>query len=351
MATVSPYFCVLPWYAQEFYLGVNSSPCCLLPPSYDLDQLRKDLLDGVASKYCQLCWKLESQNQPSRRTQENQLLDYKLNRDIESIEQDCRDGLNRPMMYQIYLSNLCNQACVTCGGQASTKWQQIENKITNKPIQIRRQELALLQIDYANAKRIYILGGEPLYDPDLVTVLQSLLDHGNRDCFISFTTNGSVVLSHQVRSLLSQFNHLNICISIDGIQSRFEYMRWPGKWSVLLENLKDYKDVTKNNISISYTVSSINAIYYSETVEWFEQQGLNYSHNLVTHPSWANLHRTPVEIKQQFTHGFFDQWKTVTGQEISLVHFADQLRNQDRLKSVAIHDYMPELARIIDGSP
>lgn len=347
MPTKSPYFCVLPWYSKEIN-GTETSPCCLLPKKQDVAQLRKELLNGIAAQACEKCWNIESQGKDSRRIQENRFLDFKLDRDIELVEQDCINGNYKTLMYQITLSNLCNQACVTCNASNSTKWGELEYKSSNRPILVQKNDAQQLDIDYANARRIYILGGEPLFDPGLKTLLQKLLDAGNDSCFLSFVTNGSVRLSKEIKTVLKSFKDLNICISIDGIEKRFEYMRWPGKWSELLLNIDDYQSAANNNISVSYTVSAVNAIYFDETVEWFESRSLRYNHNMVYSPHWASIAKMPVPIKTYLKdHEFFQPWIDINGQENPVDVFLQELEKQDMYKKISLQEYMPDLYKLI----
>ena len=289
-------FCVLPWYSEEIR-RTDRTPCCLLPENHDIEKIRSDLLSGVRTSACQKCWSIEDQNQDSRRIQENRFLDWKLDRDLVDIQHDCVSGHSKTLMYQIRLSNLCNQACVTCDSAASTKWAEIEKKMNIVPFQSTFLNLDDLKIDFKTAQRINLLGGEPMFDPRSFQLLEKLLDHGNDQCFISFVTNGSVQLNDLQKNILKSFQNLNICLSIDGIGKRFEYMRWPGKWNELLYNLDQYKTIT-HNFSVSYTISSVNAIYYDETIAWFKQESLRYNHNLVYSPAWASIDMTPTSIKQ-----------------------------------------------------
>jgi wyosine [tRNA(Phe)-imidazoG37] synthetase (radical SAM superfamily) len=345
MNTISSTFCVLPWFSKEITEKSLETPCCLLSDNFNLKQIQFDLLNDIQSTACQKCWDIEQQGNDSRRIQENRFLDYKLDRDIEKIEQDCKDGNSKILMQQITLSNLCNQACVTCGPALSTKWRSL---VSNKTIPIVKLNLTNNRIDYKDVKRLYILGGEPLYDPLLFDILQLLIDHNNTNCFISFVTNGSVFLSKRQLNMLAQFDNINICISVDGIESRFEYMRWPGKWNRLLENIEQYKEITNNNISISYTVSSVNAIYYDETISWFLKNNLRYNHNIVSKPSWASLSRAPTPIKEKLQkNNFFKSWTDTSGNEIPMSLFFDELQKQDELKHIALKEYMPELYSII----
>ena len=343
---LSKTFCVLPWYSVEIN-GKNKTPCCLLTKGYNITQVKKDLLSDVPSKACQKCWDIELSGQDSRRVQENRFLDWKLDRDIEEIQNDCIDGHAQTSMYQVTLSNLCNQACVTCNSAASTKWAEIEKKMGMISSSIYRSDLIDHEINFDTVQRINLLGGEPMFDPRSFELLRKLLDHGNDQCFVSFVTNGSVRLTGLQKNTLQKFKNLNICFSIDGIQSRFEYMRWPGKWNTLLKNLDQYKTIT-DNFSVSYTISAVNAIYYDETVAWFEKENLRYNHNVVYNPQWAGLPNMPVKIKQHLKdHAFFKPFTEITGTELSSKDFLETLTKQDIVKKIKMSDYLAELLSII----
>lgn len=342
-------FCVLPWYSREINNN-RETTCCLLPKHHDIEKIKRDLLSQIRSPDCQKCWDLEDRNQDSRRMQENRFLDWKLNRDIEKIEEDCVQGHDQTLLYQVYLSNLCNQACMTCNSYFSTKWAEVERRMELQPRPPQYNALDDLGIDFKTARRINILGGEPMFDPNFFHLLERLLKHDNDGCFISFVTNGSISLSVEQKNILKNFKNLNICFSIDGIESKFEYIRWPGKWATLLEHLDQYKSVT-DNFSVSYTISAINAIYYDETIDWFKKQNLRYNHNIVTDPEHFSLRYMPVEIKHYLrNHYFFNEFAKITGDELSADDFLGNIKKQDAAKKTSITDYMPELLKLLNGS-
>lgn len=345
---LSKTFCVLPWYSQEI-LAKNPTPCCLLPQNANIESIKKDLLSGVRAPECKKCWAVEDLGKDSRRLQENRFLDWKLDRAIDKIQDDCLQELNQPLIYQIRLSNLCNQACLTCSSSFSTKWAEIENKMGIIPVPAYHRDIVDLNINFNTAERIYLVGGEPMFDPQSFQLLEKLLEHGNDRCFISFVTNGSVKLNKKQRNILKNFKNLNICFSIDGIGLRFEYMRWPGKWSNLVSNLDQYRTIT-DNFSISYTISSINAIYYDETVGWFDQQKINYSHNIVYYPLWASVGLAPMAIKKQLQeHSFLNSLITESDKGLSTVDFVCHLEKQDRAKKISWRDYLPELSKLLNA--
>ena len=339
-------FCVLPWYSSE--LPANT-PCCLLPQNTNINQLKNDLLAGIKSPACSKCWTIESIGQKSRRQLENEFLDYKLDRDLHLIRHDCATTQVKPVVYQITTSNLCNQACVSCGSLASSKWAEVERKMGVTPINLTEINLKEADINYSSARRISLLGGEPFFDPTTFTILEKLVEHKNTDCFISIITNGSINLKQTRLDLLSKFTDLNICISVDGFSPVFEYLRWPTKWDQVIKNIADYQKITKN-ISISYTISSLNIFYHDQTVNWFTQQGLRYNHNIVTYPNWLSLTAMPVELKELLSeNSFAAPWVSITGAEISLVEYKNKIHAQDLAKHIDIKNYLPEITKILNN--
>jgi MoaA/NifB/PqqE/SkfB family radical SAM enzyme len=337
-------FCVLPWYSVEF---PSNSPCCLLPKNTNIAQLKNELLAGIKSTACSKCWEVESSGNLSRRQLENQFLDYKLNRDLDKIRDDCQNNKNTVLLHQITTSNLCNQACVSCHSSASTKWAELDRKNNLAVVKHNSLDINELDIDYAHIRRLSLLGGEPLFDPKTFQILQNLIDNNNTDCFVTLVTNGSIKLNTAQLELLKKFTDLNICISIDGIGSVFEYMRWPGNWENLVENLNHYFDITPN-ISVSCTISALNALYYDQTVEWFEQHNLRYNHNLVEYPLWLSVESMPVELKQHLkNHVFFKNFCKISGNEIKKEQFLDYLVQQDKMKKTNHLTALPELCSIL----
>ena len=339
-------FCVLPWYSREIS-GKKHVACCLLPDNHNIELIKIDLLNGVRNTSCSKCWDIEDIGNTSRRQQENIFLDYKLDRDLSRIKADCETNNHNINMYQIMTSNLCNQACVSCSSTFSSKWADIDRKIGNVPIKSFTLNVDSLNIDFRTAKRITLLGGEPLFDPTSFTILQKLVDADNTSCFVSLVTNGSITLSKPQLDLLSKFSDLNICISIDGIESRFEYMRWPAKWPVLLKNLETYRKIAKT-ISISYTISALNAIYYNETVEWFNNNNLNYNHNVVAGPAWLALKNMSDSIRQILQDNtFFKKYVYSDNKGISLTEFSKHIQLQDQVKKIHIKNYLTEIWKLI----
>ena len=269
----------MPFYAMEFFK--KTTHCCWMLPSYDINEVKEDLLNGKQSTWCKKHWEAEHNGNVSRRLQQNMMVDVLLDKSIETLENDVKENKNTTCVYTIKASNKCNGACVTCGPGSSTKWDLL---LGNKNVKSKTgmfDDSAI--IDYQNARYIEFLGGEPFLEYKNLEILENLVTAKNTDCTISIVTNGSVKILPKFLSLLSQFKQVIICLSIDGIGPVFDYMRWPLKWELLLQNLQIFR-AENFDLSVSYTLSNVNLPYKEETIDWLKKEKLPYIINEVRAP-------------------------------------------------------------------
>ena len=337
---MNDYFCVLPFFGAEYTPSGFTTPCCLLPTNTDIKQLQTEMLAGQRPIACQKCWKLEDQNKISDRQLKNSAFDFYKNQAIEFIEEDCRRGDYSTQIVKLYTSNLCNGTCVTCGPGLSTAWATLK-KVKTFEI-IGQDQLDL--IPYKDLVMLSFVGGEPLFEKKNFDILEQLISIGNTDCFISLVTNGSIELNQKQQTILKQFKNLNICLSIDGIGPVFEYLRYPLKWTSILENIKLYRDLGIQ-LSVSYTISNVNVLYYNETIAWFDKEYLPHNHNIVSNPQQFSPSVLPQEIKDSYPElkNFFNN----TSDDL-INKFYASIDEQDRLKGIKINDFLPKLSMALD---
>ena len=331
----------MPFYGAEYNPFGFTTPCCLLPGGTDIALLQSDILNDKRPTACQKCWHLEDQGKTSDRQLKNSAFDIYSNKDIRFIEEDCRNSKFSPRIIKLYTSNLCNSTCVTCAPIASTAWATLK-KI--KAFKIINQSI-LDSVPLADAIMITFVGGEPLYEKKNFELLEKLIEVGNTACFISMTTNGSVELTTHQLNILKQFNNVNLCLSIDGIGPVFEYMRYPLKWSTLLTNIEIYRNANIN-LSVSYTISNLNILYYNETIEWFEQVGLPYNHNIVDYPLHFSVNALPEAIKKQLSLSLLRSHRL--SDDLQFTKCLNEIKKQDQLKNISINDFLPEFVNMIN---
>lgn len=341
-------FCVLPFYSFENKTPGDCSTniyCCRLSQPNNIQQVRQDMVAGVRSQSCSTCWKLEDNGQISERILHNRALDFYWDRDIERIERDALDGDHTTRMVKLLTSNICNGTCVTCGPALSTAWAKLNGQ-TVRYDSISMGDLS--GVDLRSIKSLSFVGGEPLLEKNNFEILQHLADIGNQSCFVSIVTNGSMDLSDRQLDVLNQFDSLNLCLSIDGIGRKFEYLRYPLRWSKLLHNLDSLRKITKN-ISVSCMISNINIGCYDEIIDWFETQDLPFLCKQIEYPGYFSPGNLPDDMKERILGS--SQRSNEVAEFLSIgAHshgswtlFRNEIQRQDRLKQISIKDYLPDM--------
>ncbi len=219
-------------------------------------------------------------------------MDFLLDLNLENIEKRSLSNGFEPLQIKLSTSNLCNGMCVTCGSHLSSAWSQLENA----NIGYRGADFEQNKINWGEIVSLSFLGGEPFLEKKNFEILQKLVDLGNTDCFISIVTNGSITPNDQQINILSRFSKLNICLSIDGTDKSFEYMRFPLKWDQLLHNLSIFKSLGAD-LSVSCTISNLNIYYYSDMINFFKFNELNYLCKQVESPSIFIPGNLPDSVK------------------------------------------------------
>jgi sulfatase maturation enzyme AslB (radical SAM superfamily) len=340
------YFCVLPFFNREISRTRTTNlwkekNCCLLPYNHNINEVRKDISNGVRSHWCQKCWTLEDAGIESDRQIKNKSYDFFADQNISDVEQEAINGNYSTRMLKLTTTNLCNATCVTCDSGSSSAWASLDKT----PNYIKLDTTIYDTIDWGNIVFLNFLGGEPFYEAETWYVLEKLLSANNTDCFISITTNGSIVPKGTKLDILKLFKKLSINFSIDGIGSIFEYMRYPLSWSKTLENIDSFRNFTYNS-SVSYTVSNLNVIYMKETLDWFKQMNLPNNINVVSHPRYFAPSAFPKEIKLLYPNNTFIQ-NHKPDDDLQFYQMLAEVKRQDTLKGIDIKNYMPKVYNLI----
>ena len=344
-------YCVLPFFGLEL---PSQTPCCLLPVNHDIDLIKRNMLDGQRPTACQKCWNLEDAGFKSDRIIKNETLDFYIDQDLTQLFEECQQGKNTIVHYKIDTSNTCNSTCITCNSKNSSLWGQLEirNGIKTSKNWSLTLDQVMPDINFKKAQSVGFRGGEPLLSDTNFKILEKLIEHGNTDCFINFTTNGGVKLTQKQKKILSKFTNINMCFSIDGVGPVFEYLRYPLKWELLLKNI----DYCKNHgiiPSVSYTVSNLNVLYFTDTIKWFEQNQLKYIVNPVYTPEQFSPNSLTYSVKNIILEKINDS--TITAllskhtdrDEINYKKFQVSIAEQDVWKGIRLHDYLPELHKLL----
>lgn len=171
---------------------------------------------------------------------------------------------NTPGSATFHPGSVCNLACVTCGPDNSTRWQQELGRVitAGNPVDIDSQTLAMAR----RMNGVVICGGEPMLNLSSETMLKNL--QPTQQVRVHF--NGTVLPKTSFLEESKKFSAIQYCFSIDGVGERFEYLRWPAKWSQVVANIQQLFATAPENVefAVNITISQLNKLYYQEVVDW-----------------------------------------------------------------------------------
>ena len=294
---------------------VNSSnivrPCCKFNHSagniqysnlteiFDSDyfkKIRQQLSSGQQIPECQVCWDSEKHNSTSRRQ-------HALKKFEDKFEQQLYD---RPALIDIELSpgNLCNFSCRICDHKSSSKIAAEEYvhstndkekkvfqhylKLQNNGIDQHIVNNVISAID--STEIIHIMGGEPFLWPLLPTFLDTIIDRGQAQKInLEFTSNASIFPANLLPRL-QKFKSIEILLSIDDIDQRFEIQRG-GKWSEIVNNLKLYDSIQTSiiKIKVAPTVNIQNVLYLDNLLNFLDQFKFDVVWLYLEHPPYLSI--------------------------------------------------------------
>ena len=173
---------------------------------------------------------------------------------------------NKIVKLHLEQSLICNLKCIICGPQYSSAWNTDYHHFDPKyPLTrlYRDPEKVWQQLDFSSLTHLHFTGGEPLLNPDNKKILQHLDAIGRLSSVcISYNTNATVFPDSEITELWSRAKWVRLFLSLDGIESTFEYTRYPAQWSQVLDNIKKFQALNHCCVMIEVTfVAGIHNIF------------------------------------------------------------------------------------------
>lgn len=354
-------FCAHPWVGLDIDPQGNYRPCCKFSHSLgttleqyqnnpQLHHLRQQFLDGEQPDACRRCWQDEDAGLPSQRTMDHQWLNTQDLTEFRSLS--------------LAFGNRCNLACRTCDSAASTGWladsKVLAEVFPKSTYHHKAQFFKDITTIGTDLQRVVIHGGDPFLSgvQQQIEYLDFLINNGAEKIELTYITNGTRWPGPEFWERWPNFGRVNITLSIDGIGSRFEYIRYPAQWDQVFANICQYQqaaDQQQIDISISHTVSILNVLDLPEFLLWCRRQRLPDPYlGMVSDPRAWSIQNLPPQAKQAVVHklGAISLLQPViqylgTAAEpcdyIQLFSAIDQRRGQNFAET------FPELAQLILG--
>jgi organic radical activating enzyme len=303
-------FCVIPWVQMATKPIGTARVCCLMANSKDpqkgtirdeykrpynlgrdnfddikngkkIRDIRLQMLAGQRPDDCTTCWVKEDMGAPSRRTVSNKMYRGEFEYD-NAVAQTAADGSteHEPSYWDLRFGNLCNLKCVMCHPASSSQWYEDYVLLTGTtkytdsgvPVELVKQDdkykepqglynwwdntefWTKLEDKIPYLKQVYMVGGEPMLIEPHYDFLQKVIDSGRaHEVTLEYDTNLTAVHARALE-LWKHFKQIWLRVSLDDYGDQFNYVRFPGKWSMVSKNVERLSQLD-TNIKLDFTVT------------------------------------------------------------------------------------------------
>jgi MoaA/NifB/PqqE/SkfB family radical SAM enzyme len=242
---MSNIFCAAPWRGLHINPRGDVKTCCAGDPNMlgnlnsqtieeilhgpVMQEIRQTVRSGqLHERYCYNCIQAERYGRSERDWHNN-----------VSPEFDCQTATDRehlPTLIDVRWNTTCNLSCNYCAEACSSSWAALKGiPVKSGARPYYEQVCDYLEQHKDSIREVALVGGEPLLLPEN----NRLLDVVPKECTLTLITNGSVDLTNnKIFRKLAERNRVGWSISFDNTGEQFEYVRYGGRWDLLLSNIK-----------------------------------------------------------------------------------------------------------------
>lgn len=358
-----------------------------------MTSVRKDMINGKYPRSCLQCYKEEALGYKSKRQWENEEWQNRINFDDILATVDENGNMPYGVHYvDMKLGNKCDLACVMCNPADSTQWIPDYNKLISSSSEQLQREIywnkselggynwwknnksywADIYKQLHNLKHIYIIGGEPTINNEFKEFLKYCVDNNHAEHIeLRFNTNGQT-LDNELKELYKSFKHVLVHLSMDAIENRYEYIRYPGTWDKQLTVLEYWDNMPDNvTVDIDCTVQALNVLHLPRFIKWKMEQGFNKLNikrfagtigmHLLWTPNFMQINNLPYSIKQEAINDLMElkeylgptrmaKYQKIDAvinklneKEFNIPMLVEYLDNMDKIRGTSWKDTFPEL--------
>ena len=343
------FFCAAPWRGLHINPRGDVKTCCAGNPnmlgnlnehsiveildSQLLQDIRQDLAQGRPHEYCSNCVKAERFGADSERKWHNDTnpgFDYAA----------AGGHYHYPVIVDVRWNTTCNLSCNYCSEWASSKWSALKGipfKSGSRPYY--EQVCDFLEQHQSHIRDVALVGGEPLLLPENERLLDVIPQH----CTVTLITNMNVDLEkNRIFRKLAQRKKVGWSMSFDNIDQRFEYVRYGGKWSQLLNNLAIVKDLFKQGHwgGIHAVYNIYNATRLTEFRQFAADQGVSVLWQNLFQPNYLDPFLHGKEVAEPAAAEIESFYTTGLATDSDRVFLDQALRNYR-----AVTESRPDMAR------
>ena len=321
-------------------------------------QTRLKMMNSEIVPECVKCVEQESRGYASMRTTDNK---------EHFFSQTTSDGSVslKPTTMELHYGNVCNLKCRMCS-------QNYSNQIGKELLEIGQEDKNFIEwvvkesgnvnnwtnslsVEYSwfqntktknklnefiskNIETLTVIGGEPTIIPEFYDLFEYCEKQDTlKNKHFTIVTNLTNTNPKMVQ-WLPKLKSWTIWASIDGLNERTEYIRYPSNFNKVEENLKFYQSLLQNGkgiITLSPAIQLLNIDQLDELLEWYiDLSGDRFGKNMnvswlaqVWYPRICNYDIAPKDYRHQIADKlekkkeYFSQWKNIS------TYYNSQIKN------------------------
>jgi MoaA/NifB/PqqE/SkfB family radical SAM enzyme len=292
-----------------------------------MKNIRRSMINGERLSTCEKCLSIEDSGVPSMRSTQGQ---------ASYLEQTSADGSypHFPKSVELHFGNICNLRCKMCSSWFSHSigkelmkigeedpdfidWIKKENaNVNNWTPEFEKvydwftvPKIKRSVFDYVSnhVEHLNVVGGEPTVIPEFYELLEYCHNQGTlKNKFIQLITNVTNT-NPKLTSWLSDTERFYVHCSVDGLEERNKYIRYPADWNTVLKSIDFYKYLVnkhhnkdKCTVYVASSWQSLNIDQLIDYTKFFNEKevGVAFMPKVVS-PIICNYSTLPVSYRKE----------------------------------------------------
>ena len=314
-----------------------------------MKSVRKLMLEGIAPASCKKCYDEEERGISSKRIWETVSWHHD-NVDIPTLVSETATSGEVPYRLKyldLRLGHTCNLKCIMCSPHDSSQWVADHKKvfpIFKSPLVKRQMAWERKSFNnfwhenpefwreiydqIPNITQLYFAGGEPLMIREHKMFLEEIIRRGYASNISLRYNSNALLVDDDIIDIWSNFKKVKYGISLDGMEERVHYIRYPTDWKTVTQNIWKLESAPSNiTTSIALAIQILNIKHIPDFIKWKVTSGFKklnrditptghllggglISSHLVWIPTWLSIRVLPKEDKQEVRQRFAElkQW-------------------------------------------
>lgn len=319
-------------------------------------ELRRAVANGERPKRCEVCWHNEDSGIVSNR-QQWEKDNWREFGEIISVNEDYSVN-NPPLWIELKVSNFCNLKCIMCSTHSSYKRVadlDIISKYTKDGYETRllRPTDLFASLNewpelWDTVHTLQFTGGEPIINQEHYDLLAGIPTEIKKNIKLRYASNLSYIKfkKHDLVKIWSEFKHVNIKVSMDGVGDVYNYIRQDGDWDTVYTNMLALNDVPNVDLAAGITVQAHNVFQMPEFYDFWKQSPVDLK--FIT----ANILQTPKYLspalwQDEYRDAIIKKLREAESRHPEMDRFATYMENNT--KEYMIYARMRKYTRDIEN--